>query len=1043
MIRKFRTAFTAAVALTLAMGGAFATPLVAQAMPLPVEGGTLNWGVAPAWGSYVTGPIAQGEITAGAPASALGDGTVQWAEGSGDVDLKAGTGTVTFAGSMLSQGHSGHGVDGGFGLDQMLANPQITLSSPTAATLSAEVTQGAYAAFKAHAGERVVLADLSISEGDLADGHVVAAGVFAATSAPVFGNTGNFAVGKPTGEVSFTLPTPTEAVTTTTSLAVSESTVAAGETIDLAVTVVPASAVGAVVFSNHGVELSDGIVDVVNGAASLTGVSLPTGTNSISARFVPEDDAAFSGSQSQAVAVEVTSKALATSVSMSVTPASTVVEGNSVTMTAKVTPTEAAGTLQFTNGDAALGSSISVNAGTATLKLDSLEVGTYDLGARFTPDDAERWLPSAIEGSHRLVVTPKDTGESVRVDSGELTWNVKDTWWNYIYGPIADGEVRATLPATLVTDLKNPAGGKPLAVTWSDASSRKPVNLRTGVGTIEYKGEMRSLGHAGSNYPGGYGLHQRLIDPHIVLTSPTTAKLSASVVQTGYASFPAMSGQRVDIAELKFTAQSLRSGKVTTTAAVFTEAGARLYGNYGNHTTGSYMAPVSFSVNAAAVRPTTTTLTASARSVTVGDGVQLFAKIAPTGVSGTVSFYDGKTKLGQRAVTAGAASLAVPRLTGAGDKLFRAEFTPTNRDFAASVGSATVTVVAMPPAPPTSPGASQQAGSLVWGVSSAFASYTTGQIAKGSIHTSGVGSSGGAYVFPQATGGSWNAKAQTGTVQYSGQITFTGHGGLLKETFSNPTITVSSATSGSISAGGRTFGLDLAGAQKSVGEGGAATWTGVPVSGEICGGGSGGSGSGGGCFNADRLSFTVGAASKVSYGSTVAGKDAKEKRVAAATPPTTEGLTIVTDKDKLVPGARIEIQAAGFDPEDEGVLVVLYSDPIVLDEEATADKFGVVHWTGKLPDDIQPGAHVLTLQGSTDVGAKITILPKGAKAKKSAEELVEVTTQPLAAATGAGPVLGAGGSGMALWEWWVVALSLVAIAGCTTTLAVRQRAANR
>ena len=333
-------------------------------------------------------------------------------------------------------------------------------------------------------------------------------------------------------------------------------------------------------------------------------------------------------------------------------------------------------------------------------------------------------------------------------------------------------------------------------------------------------------------------------------------------------------------------------------------------------------------------------------------------------------------------------------------------------------------------------GTEKQPGSLTWGISSGFAGYTTGK-AKGSITSDGVGRSGGAYLFPQASN-NWNAATQTGTVQFSGVVTFTGHKGAMVENFSNPVITVNSATSATMYAGGRPFSLDLGSASKVVGPNGEVTWNGVPVGGGISGGGSAGGGSGGGTFSADPLSFTVGAANSANYGSTEQTAPST-KRTAADTPPATTGIKLITDKKKLIPGAEIEFEATGFEPNERDILVVLYSDPIVLDDAAGADENGVVRWIGNLPKDLKPGEHTLTLQGSKNAGVVMTVLSKEqAKAKAKAE----LTAEPMTAQSGMSAKAESGNladTGSQLWIWWTAAIVLLVLAVIGAALVVRQR----
>ncbi|MBK0417714.1 HtaA domain-containing protein [Leucobacter sp. CSA1] len=337
---------------------------------------------------------------------------------------------------------------------------------------------------------------------------------------------------------------------------------------------------------------------------------------------------------------------------------------------------------------------------------------------------------------------------------------------------------------------------------------------------------------------------------------------------------------------------------------------------------------------------------------------------------------------------------------------------------------------------PAVTGGAEQAGSLTWGVSSRFAAYVTGPIAKGTVSTSGVGGGPGGYVFPQATGGSWNKTSQTGSVRYSGVVTFTGHKGQLNEVYANPVITVTSASSGTISAGGHSYGLNLAAGSKSVGPNGEVTWSGVPVQGAISGGGNGG----GGSLPIDPISFTVGAASGASYGSTSVGAETK-KRTAAETPPATTGIRVITPAEDIVPGGEIEFEASGFESKERDVLVVLYSDPVVLDDAAGANANGVVRWIGNLPEDTELGEHTITLQGSVDAGAVIEVVePEEEKdATGSKERVAALDAESLgeSAPQSAGVAEGAPG-----WLWWAGAIALLAVAGAMSGLVVVQRRNN-
>ena len=259
------------------------------------------------------------------------------------------------------------------------------------------------------------------------------------------------------------------------------------------------------------------------------------------------------------------------------------------------------------------------------------------------------------------------------------------------------------------------------------------------------------------------------------------------------------------------------------------------------------------------------------------------------------------------------------------------------------------------------------------------------------------------------------------------------------ETFANPVIKVSSATSGTISSSGRTFSLALGSGSKIVNPDGSITWQNVPVNGAIAGGGNGG----GGAFAVDPVTFTVGAVSSVSFGSTTVLSAAAQTREPAAAPPATEGVSILTPVDELVPGGEIEISAAGFESNERNILVVLYSDPLVLDRQAGANGDGVVRWIGTLPDDIEPGEHTITMQGSISVGQVITVLSPGeaksAQVEKSARAAASAAADAELREVAAGP---SGGDGSTAWVVWAGAIALLIVAGGMTALVVAQRRRN-
>ncbi|GAA1856573.1 HtaA domain-containing protein [Microbacterium koreense] len=283
-----------------------------------------------------------------------------------------------------------------------------------------------------------------------------------------------------------------------------------------------------------------------------------------------------------------------------------------------------------------------------------------------------------------------------------------------------------------------------------------------------------------------------------------------------------------------------------------------------------------------------------------------------------------------------------------------------------------------PEEPATPPAAAS--GSMRWAISSSFSNYVTGGIAKGSIAVSGGATrSNGVFQFGQAVGSTFDAQRGTGSVTYRGAVRFSGHGGILDVSVANPEIRATSPSSAALyvtSGGARVHfaTLDLGAAARTT-NGGAVTFTAAPATLTSAGRSQVFQGYG---TSLDPVTFTVGSAGFAPSGSTGTVAQAAATPAAPATtlpdtPPATTGIDLDSDtREALEEGRRVTVSASGFEANEEGVLVVVYSTPVVLDE-VTADASGVATWTGSLPASLADGEHTLTFQGSVDRGVRFTL----------------------------------------------------------------------
>jgi len=661
--------------------------------------------------------------------------------------------------------------------------------------------------------------------------------------------------------------------------------------------------------------------------------------------------------------------------------ASTALPGGGITLTATVAPA-ASGTVEFFDGSTSLGSA-PASAGSAALGLTNLTMGVHSYRAVFTPFNA-----LAASGS-----TSGDTIVTVQIQNASVTWpfSVYAEAWSLS----VSGDVTA-LPA--------PSGKASGGFTLTNGVG--VIDPVTGAGTLEFAGTA------------SYAMY-----PTLALDARVNLSDFALIVEAGQArgtliadvsvgATPATTVEDVVIARFEIDGSNLYAtadafkavtdapaylnalGSHTPYATGYTDtwptgfvdavkSGAAVFGPpvntiqsffYKSGTTAAQAnkppQPLTIAYGAAVTAAATTTaLSAGAPVVNVGATAALVAAVTPA-VEGTVEFFDDGHSLGSAPVVAGTATFDASSLAE-GQHSFTARFTPANRISALSSVSGAVTVDVVVP---TTIPASAPAGSLQWGVKASYREYITGPIAQGSVSVSeGASASGSRYGFPQAGDSSYNTATGTGSTSYRGAVRFFGHDGLIDMTVSDPIVRVTSSSRAVLSAvvsgrGRIDLGyVDLAAASRST-VGGSITYSNAPVTLAA---------SGVPVFERypegeamDPLTFTIGTASAASAPAAATVSSFVAPRTAAATPPATEGITVTSSNPTA--GKEITVEAEGFEPNETGILVVIYSDPVVLARDASADATGKVTWTGTLPANLT-GEHTLTFQGSVNRGVVLDI----------------------------------------------------------------------
>jgi large repetitive protein len=164
---------------------------------------------------------------------------------------------------------------------------------------------------------------------------------------------------------------------TTTALASNLNPSVQGQTVTFTATVTPSDATEGVLFYNGATLL--GTSALSGGVATFTTSTLPTGSNSITARYAGNGQYNGSTSSTLTQVVEV-----ATTTALTSTPNPSTF-GSPVTLTATVTPAAATGSVQFFNGSALLGT-VNLTSGKAQLTVANLPAGTASLTANYGGD---------------------------------------------------------------------------------------------------------------------------------------------------------------------------------------------------------------------------------------------------------------------------------------------------------------------------------------------------------------------------------------------------------------------------------------------------------------------------------------------------------------------------------------------------------------------------------------------------------------------------------------------------------------------------------
>ncbi len=413
-----------------------------------------------------------------------------------------------------------------------------------------------------------------------------------------------------------------------------------GQTVTFTANVSPASATGSVQFVDGAGGLGTAIL--TGGVATLSTPALAVGSHSITAVYSGDGNDAPSIS---AVLTQVVNKtASGVALSSSANPSAF---GQSVTFTAKLTPTSATGSVQFLDGATVLGTG-TVSGGVAVVTTAALAVGSHPITAAYGGDANNAAGVSAVltqtvnQSASTVTLTtsanPSAFGQPVsftaRVSPSSATGSVE-----FLDGTTALGTVTMSGGAATLAVSSLSVGTHSITAAYNgdgnNAASISPVLTQTVTKTAS------SVTINSSVNPSTFG-------QAVTFTAGTTPSSATGSVQflDGATSLGtgALSGGAASL-----SVSSLSVGAHSITAA---------YGGDGNDAAST--SPVLTQNVSKAVAGVT--LSSSANPSTLGQIVTFTAKLSPATATGSVQFLDGATALGTGTVSGGAATLAVSSL---------------------------------------------------------------------------------------------------------------------------------------------------------------------------------------------------------------------------------------------------------------------------------------------------------------------------------------------------------------------------------------------
>ncbi len=378
--------------------------------------------------------------------------------------------------------------------------------------------------------------------------------------------------------------------------------------------------------------------------------------------------------------------------------------GSSVTYTATVSPVPTSGTVKFTDGGTAISQcsaqSVNTTTGEATCEITYGTPGVHTIAAEYSGSTDTVYAP-LTSSSETVVAT--DATTTVLADSTGTPPVGSPVTYTATVSPVPNsGTVAFTDGGTTISQC-----------------SAQLVNTSTGEATCEITYGTPGVHTIAAEYSGSTDTSYAGSDSsskQIVATGSTATTLAASNASPTLGSamtYTATVSPVPNSGTVAFTDEgaplpgceaepvNTTTGEASCEATYETPGVYMVLAEYSGSTDTSYQSSASTSQEIVAIAPTTTTLTASTSSPTIGSPVTYTATVSPIPTSGTVSFMEGETVIpgcGEQPVSpiTGEATCEVTYET-AGVHSVAAQFSGSHNAFYAASSTTSLTEITASP----------------------------------------------------------------------------------------------------------------------------------------------------------------------------------------------------------------------------------------------------------------------------------------------------------------------------------------------------------